>query len=64
MLDSLSTAVREQIKDTYNFIGHFEGSPSDGWLVTDFGDVVVHLFSLTSAAIIGWKNCGKKGKSF
>ncbi len=45
MLDSLATAVREQTKETLGISGHIEGSPNGGWMLCDFGDVVVHLFS-------------------
>ena len=62
MLDSLSTAVRERIKETYDFIGRIEGSPSDGWLVTDFGDVVVHLFSPDQRSYYRLEELWEKGK--
>jgi len=45
MLDSLAKAVVEQIKEKYGFKGRTEGNPDGGWLVVDFEDVVVHVFS-------------------
>ncbi len=45
MLDGLASAVHESIKSSLGLIGRQEGRPSDGWLVADYGDVVVHLFS-------------------
>lgn len=45
MLDSLAEAVLQKAKSEFGISARLEGSPSDGWLVTDFGDVVVHLFS-------------------
>lgn len=45
MLDSLSSSIVEQIKQIYGLKGHVEGTPEGGWVITDFGDVVVHLFS-------------------
>jgi ribosome-associated protein len=45
MLDGLAAALHETLKQTQNLIGRQEGRPSDGWLVADYGDVVVHLFS-------------------
>ena len=62
MLDSLSTAVHELIKETYNITGHIEGSPNDGWMVTDFGDVVVHLFSPDQRNYYRLEELWEKGK--
>ena len=45
MLDALAAALREYVKEKFGLLGRQEGRPSDGWLVADFGDVVVHLFS-------------------
>jgi ribosome-associated protein len=45
MLDALAEATIEQVKKTYQINGRVEGHPSQGWLVVDFLDVVVHLFS-------------------
>ena len=45
MLDALAMALRETVKEKFGLLGKLEGRPSDGWLVADFGDVVVHLFS-------------------
>jgi ribosome-associated protein len=45
MLNSLADAAREAVKKTYQLNGREEGQASDGWLVVDFGDVVLHLFA-------------------
>ncbi len=45
MLNSLSDVVRETVKQKFSIIPRGEGNPSDGWLVVDLGDIVVHLFS-------------------
>ncbi len=45
MLDALLDAVQIQVKKTYNLKGRVEGTPQDGWLLADFGDVILHLFS-------------------
>ena len=45
MLNGLADGVLESIKEKHGLNGHTEGKPSDGWLVADYGDVVVHLFS-------------------
>jgi len=45
MLDALAKGVLESTKTDYKKKGRVEGRPGEGWLVMDFGDVVVHLFS-------------------
>jgi len=45
MLDALAQSVQETIRDQHKKKGRIEGQSHDGWMVVDFGDVVVHLFS-------------------
>lgn len=45
MLNALADAVVEQIRDEYQIKGRIEGQPEDGWLLLDYIDVIVHLFS-------------------
>jgi ribosome-associated protein len=45
MLDALAKGVLEAIKHDHKKKGRIEGQPEEGWLVLDYGDVVVHLFS-------------------
>jgi ribosome-associated protein len=45
MLDALGSAVREAAKNEHDLEVRHEGRASDGWLVVDLGDIVVHLFS-------------------
>jgi ribosome-associated protein len=45
MLQALADAAQEQVKKTYGLLGRVEGSSSNGWVLVDFGDVILHLFS-------------------
>lgn len=45
MLKALVDAVDEQITKLYHLHARMEGEPQDGWLLADYGDVVVHIFS-------------------
>lgn len=45
MLDSLADGVVRKVREVHRIHGKVEGLPSAGWLIVDFGDVVVHLFS-------------------
>ena len=45
MLDGLADDLLRKIKTSHHLKGHLEGQSRDGWLLVDYGDVVVHLFS-------------------
>lgn len=45
MLDALADAAQEKVKQLYNLNARLEGQPRDGWILVDFGDVILHLFS-------------------
>jgi ribosome-associated protein len=45
MLQALADVAQEQVKKDYGLIGRVEGSSNYGWVLVDFGDVILHLFS-------------------
>jgi len=45
MLNALAKGVDETIRKNHKRHGRIEGDPAGGWMVLDYGDVVVHLFS-------------------
>jgi ribosome-associated protein len=45
MLKALADGVLEQVKKLYQLRGKLEGESHDGWLLIDYGGVVLHLFS-------------------
>jgi ribosome-associated protein len=45
MLNALAQSVLESTQEQHKKKGRKEGEARDGWLVVDYGDVVVHLFS-------------------
>lgn len=45
MLDALADGVLEGTQKAHMKKGRKEGLARDGWVVVDYGDVVVHLFS-------------------
>ena len=44
MLNALADGVVEKTRVEHNRKGRIEGSPSAGWMIVDYGDIVVHLF--------------------
>jgi len=45
MLKALADAIDEQVTQNYHLNARIEGQPQDGWLLVDFGEVIVHIFS-------------------
>jgi ribosome-associated protein len=45
MLDALAETALETVRKEYRRRGKKEGEAREGWVVVDYGDVVVHLFS-------------------
>lgn len=45
MVQALADAAIEQVKNQYNLKGRVEGLPAYGWVLVDFGDVILHVFS-------------------
>lgn len=44
MLNALAEGVVEKTRTTYKKKGRIEGRPQGGWMIVDYGDIVVHLF--------------------
>lgn len=62
MLDSLADAVVENIREAFQIKGKTDGQASGGWLVVDFGDVVVHLFSPDQRSYYRLEELWERGK--
>jgi len=45
MLKGLLDSVSDEIREQCNLKPRLEGSPTDGWVLVDFGDIILHLFS-------------------
>ncbi|MBT3338600.1 MAG: ribosome silencing factor [Anaerolineae bacterium] len=45
MLDGLADDLVRKIRTSHQVKGQLEGRARDGWLLVDYGDVIVHLFS-------------------
>jgi ribosome-associated protein len=44
MLNALADGVVEKTRVEHNKKGHIEGTPESGWIIVDYGDIVVHIF--------------------
>jgi ribosome-associated protein len=45
MLDALADAVVDKIRLTYSIKGKPQGLAASGWVLVDFGSVIVHCFA-------------------
>ena len=45
MLNALADDVQEKMRQRYRLPARLEGLPEHGWLLLDYGDVILHLFS-------------------
>jgi len=63
MLDALADAVRGQMRDKYKIKGRVEGLPQNGWMLVDYGDVVVHIFSVDQREYYRLEELWAEGKT-
>ncbi len=45
MINALIKAAVEQAHQSYGYSGRIEGMPQDGWVLVDFGDVILHVMA-------------------
>jgi ribosome-associated protein len=62
MLNGLAEAAMETAKQKFEMLGRFEGNASDGWLLVDLGDIIIHLFSPDQREYYQLEQLWSKGK--
>lgn len=62
MLDALADTVVDDIRGQHKKRGRVEGQARDGWLVVDYGDVIVHLFSPDQRGYYNLEELWNEGK--
>lgn len=45
MIQSLVDSAIDQVKKDYRLNARVEGLADDGWMLVDFGDIILHIFS-------------------
>jgi ribosome-associated protein len=45
MVKALMTEVLDEVKKKFQLTARLEGEAPAGWMLADFGDVIVHIFS-------------------
>jgi ribosome-associated protein len=62
MLDALANAAMDDIRKKHKKKGKKQGNSHDGWVVVDFGDVILHLFSPDQRNFYQLEELWKDGK--
>ena len=44
-VEAIADEIRRDLKEEGVYAHHVEGTPSSGWLLLDYSDVIVHIFS-------------------
>lgn len=62
MLDALAKTVVDSMRERHKKRGRVEGEARHGWLVVDYGDVILHLFSPDQRSYYQLEELWNKGK--
>lgn len=62
MLSALAQSVNEHLRDQFHIKTRVEGDPQNGWLLADYGDVVLHIFSVEQRDYYSLEEFWSEGK--
>jgi len=62
MLDALADGVIQQVREKSGFKGLPQGQSSSGWVLVDFGSVIVHCFAEETRDFYKLEELWKDGK--
>ena len=63
MLDALADGVIEKVRETYSIKGIAQGQSSSGWVLVDFGSVIVHCFAPETRDFFKLEELWREGKT-
>jgi ribosome-associated protein len=62
MLDALAETAVETVRKLHRKHGRTQGESREGWIIVDYGDVVLHLFSPDQRTYYDLEDLWKEGK--
>ncbi|MGD8457543.1 MAG: ribosome silencing factor [Anaerolineales bacterium] len=62
MLRALMKAALDKVREDHQLKTRIEGEVIDGWLLADFGDVILHVFSKVQRDYYSLEDLWKEGK--
>lgn len=62
MIQALADAAVEWMREHHRFKGRLEGEGIDGWVLVDFGDVILHVFAPEKRAYYNLEELWSAGK--
>lgn len=62
MLRALMESAQDEVRKNYRLKTNIEGEPLDGWMLADYGDVVLHVFSADQRRYYGLEALWADGK--
>lgn len=63
MLRGLQKTVLDFAKDRFSIRGIIDGQADNGWIVIDFGNIIVHLFGPEQRAFYQLEKLWDRGKT-
>lgn len=62
MLDALAEGVIDEVREKYDIKGRSQGQSASGWVLVDFGSVIVHCFAQETRDFYKLEELWKEGK--
>jgi ribosome-associated protein len=62
MLDALADGVVEKVREIYGIKGKPQGQAASGWVLVDFGSVIVHCFAPETRDFYKLEDLWREGK--
>ena len=62
MMEALADDVVKHLRSEHQVRGRIEGLPQDGWILVDYGGVILHLFSPEKRNYYGLEDLWSEGK--
>lgn len=63
MIEALANDVVKQLRTENKVRGKIEGEPQDGWILVDYGSVILHIFSPRKRQFYNLEELWSEGKT-